>query len=62
MVSRGGVSGRKRRMKEGEGRGWRRAGQQPLGAQQHSRSASLEKKDKGEERETGRGEQGADVA
>lgn len=49
-------------MKEGEGQGWRRARQQPLGAQQHSRSASLEEKDKGEERETGRGEQGSCVA
>lgn len=38
-------------MKEGEGWGGSRTGQQPLGAEHHGRRASLEEKDKGRERE-----------
>lgn len=52
MAFRGGFS-RGRRI-EGEGWRWRRAGQQPLGAQHHRRRTSLEEKDKGKERDMGR--------
>lgn len=54
MAFRGGFSGGRRI--EGEGWRWRRAGQQPLGAQHHSRRTSLEEKDKGKEKDMGRGE------
>lgn len=54
MAFREGFSGGRRI--EGEGWRWRRARQQPLGAQHHSRRTSLEEKDKGKEKDMGRGE------